>query len=109
MGAAPVASGWMSFAAMAAGLAAGSAQAAGDRALGEYLSAECAACHVGSASGAQGIPALAGMPAGQLTALMMSYRRGERDNAAMRNVARQLSEDDIAALAAYYEGLKTAP
>ena len=87
-------------------LACGPADAAGDRALGEYLSAECAACHVGSAPKAGAIPALAGMPADQFTALMMAYRRGDRDNTAMRNVAKQLSEEDIAALAAYYEGLK---
>lgn len=99
-------SGWMSFAAVAAGLAAAPAHAASDRALGEYLSAECATCHVGSAPKAGAIPALAGMPADQFTALMMAYRRGDRDNAAMRNVAKQLSEEDIAALAAYYEGLK---
>lgn len=102
-------SGWMSFAAVAAGLAAAPAYAAPDRALGEYLSAECATCHVGSTAKAGAIPTLAGMPADQFTVVMMAYRRGDRDNAAMRNVARQLSEEEIAALAAYYEGLKAAP
>jgi len=109
MAGAQAGAGWMSFAAVAAGLAVAPAQAAGDRALGEYLSSECAACHQATASKAAGIPALAGMPADQFTALMDAYRRGGRDNATMGNVARQLSAEDIAALAAYYEGLKTAP
>jgi len=102
-------SGWMSFAAVAAGLAAGPAYAGADWALGEYLSAECASCHAGSAPKASAIPALAGMSADQFTALMMAYRRGDRENAAMRNVARQLSEEEVAALAAYYQGLKPVP
>jgi cytochrome c553 len=109
MAAAQVSPGWMSFAAIAAGLAASPGHAAGDRALGEYLSSECVTCHLGSAHKANGIPALHGMPADQFTALMTTYRRGDRDNAAMRNVAEQLSDQDIAALAAYYEGLKAAP
>ncbi len=96
----------MSFAAVAAGLAAAPAHAAADRALGEYLSAECATCHAGTAPKAGAIPTLAGMPADQFTALIMTYRSGIRDNAAMRNIAKQLSEEDVAALAAYYEGLK---
>lgn len=108
MGMAQGAPGWIGFAAVAAGLAVGQAHAAGDRALGEYLSAECATCH-GNAPKAGAIPGLAGMPVDQFTALMDAYRLGDRDNAAMRNVARQLSAEEVAALAAYYEGLKTAP
>lgn len=96
----------MSFAAVAAGLAAAPAHAAADRVLGEYLSAECATCHAGTAPKAGAIPTLVGMPADQFTALIMTYRSGIRDNAAMRNIAKQLSEEDVAALAAYYEGLK---
>lgn len=100
--------GWMSFAAVAAGLAAVPAQASGDRALGEYLSSECASCHAAGAQAGAAIPALAGMPADQFVAIMGSYRAGERENAAMRNIAQQLSEQEIAALAAYYAEMKPA-
>jgi len=82
--------------------------AAADVALGEYLAAECASCHQASGRRQGGIPAIIGLPADQFVALMEAYRRGQRDNQVMRTIAAGLSADEIAALAAYYAGLKPA-
>lgn len=90
-------------------LACAPAKAAGDRVLGEYLSAECTSCHQTSGRQVGGIPAIVGQPAGQFVALMNAYRERQRDNQVMQAVAARLSGEEIAALAAYYETLKPIP
>ena len=84
------------------------AQAAGDRALGEYLSSECAACHQTSGRQVGGIPAIVGYPADQFIALMGAYRDKHRDNQVMQTIAGRLTQEELLALAAYYESLKPA-
>ncbi|GAU83212.1 sulfite dehydrogenase cytochrome subunit SoxD [Bosea sp. BIWAKO-01] len=86
-----------------------SAQAAGDRALGEYLSSECTACHQTSGRHDGGIPAIVGVPADQFIALMNSYRDKQRENQVMRTIAGRLSQEEVEALASYYGSLKPAP
>lgn len=90
-------------------LACAPAEAAGDRALGEYLSSECTSCHQTSGKQVGGIPAIIGHPAEQFVALMNAYRERQRDNQVMQAVAARLSSEEIAALAAYYESLKPNP
>lgn len=90
-------------------LACAPAHAAGDRALGEHLSAECASCHQTSGRQDGGIPAIVGHPAEQFVALMNAYRQRQRDNQAMQAIAARLSSEEISALAAYYESLKPNP
>lgn len=89
--------------------AAATAQIKGDRALGEYLASECAGCHQlgGKADGA--IPSIVGAPVGVFIAQMNAYRRKERDNPVMRMIAGKFSDEEIAALAAYFEALKPHP
>lgn len=82
--------------------------AAGDAALGEYLSATCVGCHQKSGHVVGGVPAIVGWPAEQFVAVMHDYKSGHRDNQVMRSIATPLSEEDIAALAAYFSGLKPA-
>ncbi len=91
-------------AAFAAG--AGPCRAAGEIALGEYLSATCVTCHQKSGQITGGIPAIVGWHADQFIAVMNAYKNKERDNEVMRALASGLSADDIAALAAYFESLK---
>ena len=79
--------------------------AGGDVALGEYLSATCTGCHQASGQ-TNGIPAIIGWPEDQFIAVVNAYRKGERDNAAMRSIAQSLSSEDMAALAAYFGRLK---
>lgn len=101
--------GWSAFVAIAFSVSGTSTQAAGDRALGEYLSSECATCHQTSGRQAGGVPAIIGYPADQFVALMDAYRQRHRENEVMRTIAARLSDDEIAALAAYYGSLKQKP
>ncbi len=99
--------GWFGFVAAAA-LSASPAIAAGDRALGEYLSSECTACHQTSGRQVGGIPAIVGYPADQFIALMGAYRDKHRENQVMQTIAARLTQEELLALAAYYESLKPA-
>lgn len=97
--------GWFSVA-LAASLSGGPVQAAGDRALGEYLSSECAACHQTGGRQVGGIPSIIGHTADQFVALMNAYRTKQRDNVVMQTIAGRLTAEELLALAAYYGSLK---
>jgi cytochrome c553 len=84
---------------------AASAIAAGDRALGEYLSSECVTCHQISGRH-QGIPPIIGWPEQSFIEIMDEYRSKRRSNAVMQTIAGKFSADEIAALAAYFGSLK---
>src|SRR5687768_4650179 len=77
---------------------------AADVALGRYLAAECVACHSRD-SRASGIPAIVGWPPDQFIAVLRSYKAKERPNPVMQNVAASLTEEQMAALAAYFATL----
>jgi len=81
------------------------AMAAGDRALGEYLSSECVTCH--QLSGRyQGIPPIVGWPERSFIETMDEYRSKRRSNPVMQTIAGKFSGDEIAALAAYFGSVK---
>lgn len=97
---------------VAAALLAGSA-AAQDVAAGRAKAQACTVCH-----GALGIsttpdaPNLAGQPALYLAAQLRAYRSGARKHEVMAVMAKPLSDDDIANLAAWLSAIKieaTAP
>jgi cytochrome c553 len=96
----------MGFAAAAA--VAGSAavtRASGDRALGEYLSAECVTCH--QVSGRyDGIPSIVGWPEASFVEIMDEYRSKKRPNPIMQTIVARFSSDEVAALAAYFASLE---
>jgi cytochrome c553 len=97
---------------LAAGLLmAGTAQADGNAALGKAKSTPCATCHGPDGKGiAPNFPVIAGQHASYLVRSLEQYRSGERKNAVMGSQATDLSDADIADLAAYYaslEGLET--
>lgn len=77
----------------------------GDPAFGEYLSSACVACHRGDGAD-KGIPPIVGWPADQFVAVLKSYKLKERDNQVMQAIAGRLNEEEMAALAAYYESIK---
>ena len=83
------------------------AQAAGDRALGEYLSSECVTCHQLSGQDQPGIPSIIGMSEGRLASTLMEYKDKKRSNPVMQVIAGKFSNDEIAALAAYFGSLKS--
>lgn len=87
-----------------------SATFAGDAAAGKAKSVTCAGCH-----GANGIsnenlnpiwPNLAGQKQAYLASALQMYRDGRRKNAVMSAMAKNLTDADIANLAAYYANLK---
>lgn len=73
---------------------------------GKAKSAVCAACH-----GSEGVssleiyPNLAGQKEAYLASQLQQFREGKRENPIMEPMARPLSDDDIADLAAYYANL----
>ena len=79
--------------------------AGNDVAYGEHLSAECATCHRKDGQ-EKGIPAIIGWPPDQFVAVLKSYRAKERPHELMRTIAGRLSDEEMAALAAYYATLK---
>jgi cytochrome c len=97
----------MRFAAVAFGYVCmiGSAFAEGDPEYGQYLSSECVTCHQSAVAGT--IPSLAGMNEDGFISLMKLYRSKQLENPTMQTVAMRLSDEDIAALAAYFSALKS--
>ncbi len=87
----------------------GGAVAKADRALGEYLGAECVTCHQLSGKAVGAIPPIVGVDAESFTALMNTYRKKERENQVMQTIAAKFSDEEIAALAVYFESIKPKP
>lgn len=99
---------WLAFCAVAAlGVASSPAVAAGDAEAAAALIGRCVACH-----GADGIgkapqyPNLAGQKVPYLERSLKAYRSGERKDPNMSAMARDLSDADIANLAAYFSSLE---
>ncbi|MEQ1698262.1 MAG: c-type cytochrome [Hyphomicrobiaceae bacterium] len=80
------------------------ALAAADIAYGEYLANECVTCHQRSGN-YSGIPSITGWPAETFVQALNTYRWRERTNPIMQTIADQLTDADMAALAAYFEQL----
>lgn len=78
----------------------------GDAAFGEYLGGECVTCHQQSGK-ASGIPPIAGLPTDYAVQALVEYRLGLRENDIMKLMTTRLSDEEIAALAAYFSTLET--
>ena len=55
------------------------------------------------------VPMIAGQSAKYITAALVAYKQGDRKHPTMRSIADSLSEQDMAEIAAYYEGLGKNP
>ncbi len=73
----------------------------GDREYGEYLSSLCTTCHQLAGEDA-GIPAIINWPERAFVAAMHAYKNHTRPNPVMQIIAERLSDEEIAALAAYF-------
>ena len=90
----------------AAIVAAGDGVAAQDAAVSRQKALQCQACHgLDGLAKIPGAPHLAGQVQDYLVAAMRDYKSGARKNEMMAVVMRQLSEEDIDDLAAFYAGL----
>jgi cytochrome c len=73
----------------------------GDTEYGAYLSSECVACHQADGSDS-GIPSIVFWPEEDFVVALHAYRRKLRPHPAMQMIAGRLSDEEIAALAAYF-------
>jgi cytochrome c553 len=73
----------------------------GDVELGRYLAAECLTCHRAGAT-AGTVPPLFGMPEPRFTTSVKAYRDKQRPSPVMQTIAGRLTDEEIAALAAYF-------
>ena len=85
------------------------AQAEGDTAAGKTKSAPCVACHsVDGNSVNPEWPKLAGQHEGYLIQQLLYFSNGERDNAIMKGMSGNLTDQDRADLAAYFASQEVA-
>lgn len=76
----------------------------GDAEYGEYLASECLTCH--RADGTDGgIPSITGWQTEAFVIAMHSYKVKKRPHPVMQMMAGRLNEEEIAALAAYFNSL----
>jgi cytochrome c553 len=79
---------------------------AADAAAGKEKASVCMTCHgVNGISTTPLVPNLAGQKEAYLDKALKDFREGKRDSSVMRSMASNLSDDDIANLAAYFAGL----
>lgn len=76
----------------------------GDAAYGEYLSSECLTCHQADGED-KGIPSITGWPQEDFVIAMHAYKKKARPHPVMQMMAGRLSDEEIAGLAAYFEGV----
>jgi cytochrome c553 len=78
-----------------------------DAKAGQTKAAACVVCHgQNSISSAPDAPHLAGQPEIYFVNALKAYRSGERKHAVMNVMAKPLSDQDIADLAAWYAGFE---
>jgi cytochrome c len=77
----------------------------GDPEYGEYLASECLTCHQSSGN-SDGIPAITGWPTEDFVVAMHAYKRKLRPHPVMQMMAGRLSDEEIAAIAAYFKDLE---
>jgi len=99
--------------AVAAALAGGGPVSARDAEAGRAKAAACTVCHGQlGISNTPDAPHLAGQPVIYIAAQLRAYRSGERKHEVMAVMARNLSNDDIQNLAAWFSSIRieaTAP
>jgi cytochrome c553 len=89
------------------GLVSVTAAKSADARAGRAKATTCQACHgLDGLSKHPEAPNLAGQIENYLAKATTSYRTGERKNELMNIVARDLSDEDIADLAAFYAGIE---
>lgn len=82
----------------------GAALAGGDAENGKALSVDCADCHGENGLGDEEVPGIAGMDAVEHAKMLADFKSGAIDSE-MADYVGELSEQDMADLAAYYATL----
>ena len=68
--------------------------------------ASCTGCHAASSSVQTPVPPLNGRPAADIVSQMAAFKSGERKGTIMDRIAKGFSEDEVRAIAAWYEQQK---
>ena len=86
--------------------------AKGDAARGKTLAYTCTGCHgiaeYKNAYPSYRVPKIGGQNQAYIIAALTGYKKGERNHPTMAAQARSFSDQDIADIAAYLSGLKSA-
>lgn len=83
------------------------ASAAGDGAAGRAKARQCTACHgLNGLAKMPNVPNIAGKSPIYLEKQLKAFRSGERTDPQMSAIAKPLSDQDIADLAAWYAGIR---
>ena len=97
---------WLVIAATALALGiAGSANATGDVAAGKARAKSCAGCHGTKGRGKNNNPSLVVLSESKFAKAFQDFKSGKRKHKTMNALAKKLSSNDIANLAAYYASL----
>ncbi|MGA0777077.1 MAG: c-type cytochrome [Gemmobacter sp.] len=80
--------------------------AGAEGARGDMLAGSCAACHGPEGQSPGAIPAIAGIAAEDMARLLSEYRSGALEGTVMNRIARGFTDDEIAAIAAYFAALR---
>ena len=80
----------------------GTLLAAGDAGAGKNKSSSCASCHGVNGEGMGDNPKIAGMAADKLSTSIIAYKSGTKKHMMMEMMVKNLSDQDIADLAAFY-------
>lgn len=88
------------------GLAATGSTAAEEIGRGLVLSLSCAACHGTDGASPGAMPGLTNLDAAAIEAALLAFRSGQRQGTMMNRIASGYSEEEIAAIAAYFGSLK---
>jgi cytochrome subunit of sulfide dehydrogenase len=65
--------------------------------------ASCSGCHPAHADADTPVPRLAGQNAGEIVAAMQAFRSGQRSATVMDRIAKGFSDDEVKAIAAWFE------
>ena len=66
----------------------------------------CSGCHAASPNAGTPVPPLAGRPAADIVSQMAAFKAGQRPGTIMDRIAKGFSENEILAIAAWYESQK---
>ena len=68
--------------------------------------ASCSGCHAASPGVQTPVPPLAGRPAEEIVSQMAAFKSGERKGTIMDRIAKGFSDDEVRAIAAWYQSQK---
>jgi cytochrome c553 len=80
-----------------------------DHRLGAQIAQTCLACHHSSGEMVGAIPGIIGYPASAFQTEMHRFKSGERKDVVMNAVAASLSEEEIVAVAHFFETFRQYP